>query len=75
MFFPDKTTRREILLLGYNRQVQCKEVQVLTPTSDTERSSEQSWVSPDASGLFFIFIFCFSMGMKWGEGGWVKFVM
>jgi len=31
-------------------QVQCKEVQVLTPTSDGERSAELSWVSADSSG-------------------------
>ena len=38
------------------RQVQCKEVQVLTPTSDTERSSEQSWVSRDSTGVLFFFV-------------------
>jgi len=38
-------TKKEV-----DEQVQCKEVQVLTPTSDTERSSEQSWVSAESAG-------------------------
>ena len=43
---------------------------MLTPTSDTERSSEQSWVSPDASGLFFYVYFLLFHGDDMGRG-WV----
>lgn len=38
-------TKKEV-----DSQVQCKEVQVLSPTSDSERSAEQSWVSAESTG-------------------------
>lgn len=38
-------TKKEV-----DSQVQCKEVQVLSPTSDSERSAEQSWVSAESAG-------------------------